>query len=120
MNRVVLVGCPCDVPRWRRFYGRGPLPGAESPHEWLDEAAADARIIAITGRRDRFTPPRLAKDFVAAARARGLAAEFMLVPGARHRVWRLRWAVVSAIGRIHGPGESHAFAPTRLRRGAAR
>lgn len=69
VNRVVLVARPCDLPRWRRFYGRGPLPGAESPHEWLDEAAADAKIVAMTGRRARSTSPRLTKGYVAAAKA---------------------------------------------------
>ena len=100
VDGVVLVACPCDVPRWRSARGLKPLPAAESPHEWLDEAAADARIIAITARRDRLTHWRLAKEYVAAAQARGLKANFARVTGARHGSGRLRSVVLSALGRI--------------------
>ena len=84
VDGVVLIACPCNIPRWREMRGRRPLPFAQSPHRWLKEAAAGARIVAITGEKDRNTFPRLAQDYVAAAKQRGLDAEFVLVAGAGH------------------------------------
>ena len=84
VDDVVLVGCPCDVPRWRRARGRRPLPIAQSPHKWLKRVEADARIIAITGSEDENTFPDLARDYIDKAKGRGLEAEFVLVQGAGH------------------------------------
>ena len=104
VNRVVLVACPCDVPRWRQAHGRWPLASAQSPHEWIEKAASGAKIIAITGSKDRNTFPALAEDYVAAAKARGLDAEFVTVRGAGHSLRRrLERAVTAALDLILAP-----------------
>ena len=104
VDGVVLVACPCDVSRWRKARGRGPLPSAQSPHEWLDKAPAHAWIIAITGSNDRNTFPELAEDYVAVARARGLDAEFVPVRGAGHSLRRgLERAVTAALDQVLAP-----------------
>ena len=59
VDAVVLIACPCDVPRWRRVRGRRPLTLAQSPHKWLERVAADAKIFAITGSKDKNTFPDL-------------------------------------------------------------
>ena len=38
----------------------------------------------MTGELDRISPPRVARDFVARARAAGDAAEVVILPGASH------------------------------------
>ena len=88
VDAVVLIACPCDVPRWRRVRGRRPLTLAQSPHKWLERVAADAKIFAITGSKDKNTFPDLARDYVDKAAARGLDAEFVLVRGAGHGLGR--------------------------------
>ena len=88
VDGVVLIACPCNVPRWRQKRGRNPLPLAQSPHKWLKHASAGAKIVAITGSDDRNTFPDLAREYVAAAKARGLDAEFLLVQGAGHGLRR--------------------------------
>lgn len=82
-DAALLVGCPCDVAAWRA--GRaGRAWASESPIRWVDELPATAKIVALTGSRDATTPPALAQDYVAALRARGIDATFVLVPDAGH------------------------------------
>ena len=103
VDDVVLVACPCDVPRWRRARGRNPLALAQSPHKWLKKVDADARIIAITGSEDENTFPDLARDYVEKARARGLDAEFVLVEGAGHGLnRRYREPLTEAVEQLLG------------------
>ena len=88
VDGVVLIACPCNIPRWRRSRGRAPLPIAQSPHKWLTKIDADAKIVAMTGTEDKNTFSDLAHDYVEQAKARGLDAEFMLVQGAGHGLGR--------------------------------
>ena len=102
---AILISCPCNVPKWRVARGREPLRRAQSPHKWLDKVRADIRIVAITGSEDGNTFPRLAKDYIGAARDRGLQAEFVEVAGADHGLARpLREAVAQAFHEMSGTG----------------
>ena len=105
VDDVVLVACPCDVERWRRARGRGPLPRAQSPQDWLEKDAVDARIIAMTGSRDRTAIPELGEDYVAAEKARGLLdARFVLVRGTGHSLgWRMQRAILAALVQVLAP-----------------
>jgi pimeloyl-ACP methyl ester carboxylesterase len=82
IDDVVLVSCPCNLLRWRT--GRGDWTASESPHRFLSSVPPTTRIHAITGRNDSNTTPALAQDYVAAARSRGLSANFRMVDGAGH------------------------------------
>ena len=70
----------------------GQLTGAPSdkrPDVFADTNAGDllpngSRTILVTGELDRISPPRVAKDFAARARAAGDAAEVIILPGASH------------------------------------
>ena len=83
VDAVLLISCPCNFPQLLHEQGWN-APFAASPHKWLDKAHAEARIIAISGSADRITPPHLVNDYVEAAKAKGLDAEFLLVPGGSH------------------------------------
>lgn len=89
VDAVLLVSCPCDVPRWRTERGRKPFENAESPIRYLSAVPKTAMIFALTGDNDRNTFPRLGRDYVAAAKALGLSAEFVAVPDAGHGFGRL-------------------------------
>jgi acetyl esterase/lipase len=94
----------------------GQLTGAPSdkrPDVFADTNAGDllpngSRTILVTGELDRISPPRVAKDFAARARAAGDAAEVVILPGASHydevaassHAWPLVLrAIESALGR---------------------
>jgi len=64
-------------------------PSAARPDVFSDTNAGDlvpngSRTILITGELDTISPPRVAHDFAARARAAGDAAEVVILPGASH------------------------------------
>ena len=81
---AILVSCPCDVPRWRSSHGWRPLESAESPIDYLSDAPKSARIIALTGKRDKNTWPEIARDYIQRARGIGLDAKFLMIEFAGH------------------------------------
>lgn len=89
VDSVLLISCPCDVPRWREERGRKPFENAESPIRYLSSVPKTAAIYALTGDGDRNTFPRLGRDYIAAAKALGLSASFVEVPDAGHGFGRL-------------------------------
>jgi predicted esterase len=84
VDAVLLVSCPCDVPRWRDARDRKPLRNAESPVDYLKSVPKTAHIFALTGQRDRNTFPWLGRDYVANAKSLGLNATYIEVPDASH------------------------------------
>jgi acetyl esterase/lipase len=64
-------------------------PSAARPDVFSDTNAGDlmpngSRTILVTGELDTISPPRVAHDFAARARAAGDAAEVVILPGASH------------------------------------
>jgi acetyl esterase/lipase len=70
----------------------GQLTGAPGEHRqdvFADTNAGDllpngSRTILVTGELDRVSPPRVARDYAARAKAAGDAAEVVILPGASH------------------------------------
>jgi acetyl esterase/lipase len=98
IRRVVSLGGLADLRREQDLIksscGReiGQLTGAPSdarPDVFADTNAGDllpngSHTILVTGELDRVSPPRVARDFAARARAAGDAAEVVILPGASH------------------------------------
>jgi acetyl esterase/lipase len=64
-------------------------PSAQRPDVFSDTNAGDlmpngSHTVLITGELDTISPPRVAHDFAARARAAGDAAEVVILPGASH------------------------------------
>lgn len=81
---AVLVASSCDTReqrRWRiRSAGRKRLwPESLSPHDYIATTPISAKVVAITGERDRNTLPGFAKKCVEKMRSRGIDARFGLV-----------------------------------------
>lgn len=79
---VVLAACPCDISTWRA--GRRPWGRSEDPLGWADKVDSKDTVLAFTGSKDDNTSPELAKRYVQTLTARGVKAEFQLVPDATH------------------------------------
>jgi acetyl esterase/lipase len=65
------------------------VPSRARPDVFSDTNAADlipngSRTVLITGELDTISPPRVAHDFAARARAAGDRAEVVILPGASH------------------------------------
>ena len=100
MQRAVLVSCPCDIGTWRKQRGRSAWnqSEAQSPHLQVPKIAKGTRISLVVGAKDDNTFPQLSEAYVAAAKARGLPATLVQVPGAKHNMnAALQAAVLKAV-----------------------
>ena len=101
VDAALLMGCPCDVARWRT--GRkAQFPNSLSPSDFAGQVPVSTRVLAMTGSEDDTTPPRLAEDYVARLTARGVPAEFRVMPGAPAP------GPPAALERVHRPGHARA------------
>jgi len=92
-NAALLVGCPCDVPQWRRHMLAkqvNPLwllpVDSLSPASLAPGIAPGTRIVALVGADDDVAPSALSLAFVAAARAARANAVLELAPGRGHDI----------------------------------
>jgi acetyl esterase/lipase len=98
VRRVVSLGGVADLRResallksscGREVAELAGTPSAARPDVFADTNAGDlmpngSRTILVTGELDTISPPRVAHDFAARARAAGDAAEVIILPGASH------------------------------------
>jgi acetyl esterase/lipase len=80
---LLKTSCGRDVPEL------AGTPSATRPDVFSDTNAGDlmpngSRTILVTGELDTISPPRVAHDFAARARAAGDDAEVVILPGASH------------------------------------
>ena len=98
VDAAILTSCPCDVPRWRNSGGGRPWKDSLSPSSYIDKVPQNARVIALTGSKDANTAPSLGRAYAEGLAKRGIAAEFLEVPGATHDMdSTLRTAVRQAV-----------------------
>lgn len=84
IGSAILVSCPCNIPEWRAKRGKKAWRNSQSPHDFVGKIARPTRIIALSGTKDTNTFPQLSQDYIAAAKARGLAVAYVPVNGAGH------------------------------------
>ena len=77
-----LVACPCDLLTWR--IGRRAWTASENAMTWIDAIDKNAKVISLTGERADNTLPILARNYTDALTARGIQAEFRLLPNENH------------------------------------
>lgn len=87
-DAALLISCPCDYHGWRSSHGRSHVATAQSPLDWLEKVRPGVRIVAMTGSADTNTTPANAESYIAAAEAKGIKAEFIIVPNAGHGLSR--------------------------------
>ena len=107
-REAALLKTSCD----REIVELAGTPSADRPDVFSDTNAGDlipngSRTILVTGELDTISPPRVAHDFAARARAAGDSAEVVILPGASHydevaatsAAWpRVLRAIESALG----------------------
>ena len=97
---AVLVSCPCNIPEWRRQWGRNLWRKSLSPHAFMDGIPSTSTIIAITGNQDDNTSPDLGKNYVNMLLKRGIAASFWSVEGGEHGFGKLWPAAQVAVKKL--------------------
>jgi pimeloyl-ACP methyl ester carboxylesterase len=93
IDHVYLVGCPCDVPAFRKHMASAQhdpmwlLPvNSLSPMDTLDQMQKGTAITAISGSDDPITLPEYARAYIDKAKQRGLDATFITIPGEGHEI----------------------------------
>lgn len=128
VDSAVLVSCPCDIPRWRdhvlnaRQSRREPIPldwtRSLSPHRHVKGLAPGARVVAITSRSDKLTPPSLAEGYVEALKREGVRARFVETDLPGHFLWNLTVAVLqeveAEVEALRGTAEAKAPAKPKI------
>ncbi|HEX7693494.1 MAG TPA: alpha/beta fold hydrolase [Sphingomonas sp.] len=93
VDGVLLVSCPCDLPKWRAFMKR-KIPAApfEKPVESYNSIALVPKLRStlalsmMVGSADDTAPPELTQAYAAAARAHGIAVDLRILPGKPHDI----------------------------------
>lgn len=84
-DAAVLVACPCNVPAWRALSGRSRTPWtSESAVDYVAHIPMKTRVAVIVGEKDEVTPPALSREYAAALKQRGNAAELTILEGIDH------------------------------------
>lgn len=93
VDGVLLVSCPCDLPRWRAFMKK-KIPAApfEKPVDSYNSIAlvpklsSNLALSMMVGSADDTAPPDLTEAYAAAVRARGIAVDVRILPGKPHDI----------------------------------
>ena len=93
VDGVLLVSCPCDLPKWRAFMKR-KIPEApfEQPVTSYDSIALVPKLdrklalAMMVGSADDTAPPDLTQAYAAAARKRGIEVDVRVLPGKPHDI----------------------------------
>lgn len=92
VDLLILVACPCDVPKFRRRMARQQLdPGFLWPSDSLSPLDTVAQVTAtqiraVTGEDDPVTLVPYARAYVDAAKGRGLDASMTVLPDRGHDI----------------------------------
>lgn len=86
VNAMLLVGCPCALPEWRKHMARREPAFAESvdsldPLQTVGGIAPTARIAILSGGDKARVPARIARLYAEALALRGIAVEYRQVDG---------------------------------------
>jgi pimeloyl-ACP methyl ester carboxylesterase len=97
IDGMVLVSCPCDVPRWMATRnGQNRAMSSQSPVDFISGLPRGLPVVAVTGQDDDNTRPLLATEYVGKAQAAGIRATARVVPGG-HGFNGISGAAVSAL-----------------------
>jgi pimeloyl-ACP methyl ester carboxylesterase len=98
IDGMVLVSCPCDVPRWMATRnGTNRAMSSQSPVDYISGLPRGMPIVAVTGQDDDNTRPLLATEYVEKAQSAGMRATARIVPG-NHGFNGISGAAVGALG----------------------
>ncbi|WP_237709226.1 alpha/beta hydrolase [Sphingomonas elodea] len=91
VDAMVLVGCPCALPEWRkgmqkqRHGAAWATPVASlDPLKTAGGVMPSLRAAVLVGADDKITPPPLSRAYAEALALRGIATDLRIIPGRGH------------------------------------
>lgn len=91
LDAMVLVGCPCALPEWRKGMQKQrhgtawatPVASLD-PLKTAGGVMPGMRAAVLVGLDDKITPPALSRAYAEALALRGIATDLRIVPGRGH------------------------------------
>lgn len=84
-DSVVLVSCPCNVPKWRLSRrGKNNWRQSQSPLDHIAGISPRSRIIIVIGANDDNTRLPFSEEYFAAAKAAGKTVSMTVIPNGNH------------------------------------
>ncbi|HEX4165314.1 MAG TPA: alpha/beta hydrolase [Bryobacteraceae bacterium] len=91
---ALLVSCPCDVPKWRKYVKNVyPTPlwdqpvSSVSPLAVVGSIAPSAKVRMVVGDKDHVTPVMFTDSYAAALRQHGVDVHVTTLPGLEHEIF---------------------------------
>jgi pimeloyl-ACP methyl ester carboxylesterase len=81
VDSMMLIGCPCALPEWRKLMARGDRAFAESvdsldPLQTVGGLASHARVAVVSGGDKARVPARIVRLYAEALALRGIAVDY--------------------------------------------
>lgn len=81
---MVLVGCPCALPEWRKsMKWKTPVQSLD-PLQTAGGILPGLRSAILVGANDKVTPVKFSRAYAEALTLRGIATDYRIVPGKGH------------------------------------
>ncbi|KQN34248.1 hypothetical protein ASG37_06480 [Sphingomonas sp. Leaf407] len=90
VDGIVLAGCPCMLPEWRKYRARRGGGDFARPVTSFDPlmtvggVAPQTRVTLLVGADDAETPQRFSRAYAEALALRGIATDYHVLPGRGH------------------------------------
>ncbi len=92
VDGIVLAGCPCMLPEWRRYRAKRGGRDFSIPVTSFDPlmtvggVAPSTRVTLLVGADDAETPQRFSRAYAEALALRGIATDYRVLPGRGHEL----------------------------------
>ncbi|MES2986291.1 MAG: alpha/beta hydrolase [Pseudomonadota bacterium] len=84
VDGMVLVGCPCALPEWRKLMKWNGEVASLDPLKTAGGIMPGLRAAVLVGAEDKITPVKFSRAYAEALTLRGIATDYRIVPGKGH------------------------------------
>ncbi|RYD81304.1 MAG: hypothetical protein EOP61_43055, partial [Sphingomonadales bacterium] len=84
IDGMVLVGCPCTLPEWRKLMKWNDGVASLDPLKTAGGVLPGLRAAVLVGSNDTVTPVKFSRAYAEALTLRGIATDYRIVPGKGH------------------------------------
>jgi pimeloyl-ACP methyl ester carboxylesterase len=86
IDGMVLVGCPCTLPEWRKLMEWNGEVASLDPLKTAGGILPGLRAAVLVGSEDAETPVKFSRAYAEALTLRGIATDYRIVPGKGHNL----------------------------------
>jgi len=95
INKAVLVSCPCDLPKWRKYMSEKQFYNlawhdsvlSVSPNSVIKEINKETEIVIVCGEKDDITPIELSISYFQKTQESNLKSKLIQIPNKSHEIF---------------------------------